>query len=88
MLSRAEVHGREDYGAGMAERIHKQRQARTGDLTPSTEDDLEIASDATASSAAGSKLKDELDDLLDEIDNVLESNAEDFVKSYVQKGGQ
>jgi len=30
----------------------------------------------------------ELDDLLDEIDEVLESNAEDFVKSYVQKGGQ
>jgi ubiquitin-like protein Pup len=29
-----------------------------------------------------------LDDLLDEIDEVLEANAEDFVKSYVQKGGQ
>ncbi len=34
------------------------------------------------------KVKAELDDLLDEIDEVLESNAEDFVKSYVQKGGQ
>lgn len=29
-----------------------------------------------------------LDDLLDEIDEVLEENASDFVKSYVQKGGQ
>ncbi|MDG2232662.1 MAG: ubiquitin-like protein Pup [Ilumatobacter sp.] len=29
-----------------------------------------------------------MDDLLDEIDDVLETNAEDFVKSYVQKGGQ
>ena len=29
-----------------------------------------------------------LDDLLDEIDEVLETNAEEFVKSYVQKGGQ
>ncbi|MCT2024883.1 ubiquitin-like protein Pup [Dermabacter hominis] len=28
------------------------------------------------------------DDLLDEIDLVLESNAESFVKSFVQKGGQ
>ncbi|MFE1513126.1 ubiquitin-like protein Pup [Corynebacterium bovis] len=28
------------------------------------------------------------DDLLDEIDGLLESNAEDFVRSYVQKGGQ
>ena len=26
--------------------------------------------------------------ILDEIDGVLESNAEDFVKSFVQKGGQ
>jgi ubiquitin-like protein Pup len=29
-----------------------------------------------------------MDDLLDEIDDVLETNAEEFVKSYVQKGGQ
>ncbi len=37
---------------------------------------------------SGEKLKAELDDLLDEIDEVLETNAEDFVKSYVQKGGE
>ena len=29
-----------------------------------------------------------VDELLDQIDSVLETNAEDFVKSYVQKGGQ
>jgi len=34
------------------------------------------------------ELSGDLDDLLDEIDQVLESNAEEFVKSYVQKGGQ
>jgi len=34
------------------------------------------------------KLKAELDDLLDEIDEVLETNAEEFVRSFVQKGGQ
>lgn len=28
------------------------------------------------------------DSLLDEIDDVLESNAEEFVRSFVQKGGQ
>ncbi|MFC0674280.1 ubiquitin-like protein Pup [Brachybacterium hainanense] len=28
------------------------------------------------------------DSLLDEIDEVLESNAETFVRSFVQKGGQ
>ncbi len=39
-------------------------------------------------SEQGEKIKAELDDLLDEIDEVLETNAEDFVKSYIQKGGQ
>lgn len=29
-----------------------------------------------------------LDSMLDEIDSVLESNAEEFVKGFVQKGGQ
>ncbi len=42
--------------------------------------------------AAGQERRDkmaaETDDLLDEIDGVLETNAEDFVRSYVQKGGQ
>jgi len=36
----------------------------------------------------GDKLKEEMDDILEEIDSVLEENAEEFVKSYVQKGGQ
>jgi ubiquitin-like protein Pup len=34
------------------------------------------------------ELTSDVDDLLDEIDDVLETNAEEFVKSYVQKGGQ
>jgi ubiquitin-like protein Pup len=29
-----------------------------------------------------------VDKLLDEIDEVLEENAEEFVRSYVQKGGE
>ncbi len=48
----------------------------------------EVVEDAPVVAAQGEKLKAELDDLLDEIDDVLESNAEDFVKSYVQKGGE
>ena len=32
-----------------------------------------------AKSESGEKIKAELDDLLDEIDDVLETNAEDFV---------
>lgn len=36
----------------------------------------------------GEALKADIDDLLDEIDGVLETNAEEFVRSYIQKGGQ
>ena len=48
----------------------------------------ETVEEAPATSEKGEKLKAELDDLLDEIDDVLETNAEDFVKSYIQKGGE
>ena len=34
------------------------------------------------------KLSDDVDALLDEIDDVLEENAEDFVRGFVQKGGE
>jgi ubiquitin-like protein Pup len=66
----------------MAERTKKQRSAtRQNTEQPS---DTEVAADTQGTD----RLKEELDDLLDEIDEVLETNAEDFVKSYVQKGGQ
>ena len=64
----------------MAEREQKRKAA------PRETDDEVV--DAPAGSDTGEKLKGEIDDLLDEIDEVLESNAEDFVRSYVQKGGQ
>ena len=64
----------------MAERELKKKPA------PARED--EVVEETPATSEQGEKIKAELDDLLDEIDDVLESNAEDFVKSYVQKGGQ
>jgi prokaryotic ubiquitin-like protein Pup len=39
--------------------------------------------------AAQSQVKDDdVDAILDEIDEVLESNAEEFVKGFVQKGGE
>lgn len=64
----------------MAEREQKQR--------PASSHQDKTVDDAPAKSESGEKLKAELDDLLDEIDDVLETNAEDFVKAYVQKGGQ
>jgi ubiquitin-like protein Pup len=64
----------------MAERELKKKQA------PERTD--EAVEEVPATSAAGEKLKAELDDLLDEIDEVLEDNAEEFVRNYVQKGGE
>ena len=64
----------------MAEREQKRRSAPARE----TEDVVE----APGTSETGEKLKADIDDLLDEIDEVLETNAEDFVRSYVQKGGQ
>ena len=34
------------------------------------------------------KLDDDIDAILDEIDEVLETNSEDYVRQFVQKGGQ
>ena len=70
----------------MAERTQKQKPSQ-GRSTEQTETP-EQAEQSSVAAATGDKLKAELDDLLDEIDEVLESNAEDFVKSYVQKGGE
>jgi|TARA_B110000263_G_scaffold139499_1_gene120996 ubiquitin-like protein Pup len=36
----------------------------------------------------GEELKEDMDSLMEEIDSVLEENAEEFVKNYVQRGGQ
>ena len=33
-------------------------------------------------------LDDDIDAILDEIDDVLETNAEEFVRGFVQKGGE
>ena len=65
----------------MAEREQKRKSAPERTETETVED-------APASTERAEKLKAELDDILDEIDEVLEDNAEEFVRNYVQKGGQ
>ena len=66
----------------------EQEQKKKGSGTRSTETETEVEEAAPATSERGEKIKAELDDLLDEIDEVLEDNAEEFVRNYVQKGGQ
>jgi prokaryotic ubiquitin-like protein Pup len=66
----------------------EQEQKKKGSTARPTETETEVEEAAPASSERGEKIKAELDDLLDEIDEVLEDNAEEFVRNYVQKGGQ
>jgi len=65
----------------MAEREQKKKPAPARQVE-------EVEDVAPANVEEGERIKAELDELLDEIDEVLESNAEEFVRSYVQKGGQ
>ncbi len=60
-------------------------QSRSRTRQSQTETDEELAPADTAHKA---ELDADVDSLLDEIDSVLESNAEEFVRSFVQKGGQ
>ena len=58
-----------------------QEQKRRHDETPAPDD-------APVAAAAPQARDAEVDALLDEIDDVLETNAESFVRGFVQKGGQ
>lgn len=63
----------------MAEQQKKKPQKQTEEQATEQEP---VAAETTEA------LKGDLDEILDEIDEVLETNAEEFVRSYVQKGGQ
>ncbi len=66
-----------DSGGGQ-ERASKQREEV---------DEVEAVDTSDVQERVG-KLTDDVDALLDEIDATLEENAEEFVKAFVQKGGQ
>jgi prokaryotic ubiquitin-like protein Pup len=52
-----------------------------------TEEATEVAAETDVAERREA-LDDDVDAILDEIDDVLETNAEDFVKSFIQKGGE
>lgn len=68
----------------MPQEQEQKRIQRRGDGAPPAGAETETAKAASK----GQELTDEMDEILDEIDTVLEQNAEEFVKSYVQKGGE
>ncbi len=65
----------------MAEQERKQKRAEAPPSGEGGQANAKIAD-------KGKKLKEDMDRLIDEIDDVLEENAEEFVKSYIQRGGQ
>ena len=64
----------------MAERIQRQRSTTRADQAQ--------AETTPAGVDAAAKPAPDYDALLDEIDSVLETDAEEYVRSFVQKGGQ
>lgn len=62
-----------------------EQQRKSPRKSGETEEQVETTEVDTQSKA---KLDDDVDSILDEIDGVLEENAEEFVRSFVQKGGQ
>jgi prokaryotic ubiquitin-like protein Pup len=63
----------------------------SGQSRPQRHEDEEVDEAVEASTDVAErheKLTEDVDAILDEIDDVLESNAEDFVRAFVQKGGQ
>ncbi|WP_372733734.1 ubiquitin-like protein Pup [Nocardioides sp.] len=62
----------------------EQKQPRKSSEVEETTEEV-VESDIAERKGA---LDDDIDAILDEIDDVLETNAEDFVKSFIQKGGE
>jgi ubiquitin-like protein Pup len=65
----------------MAEQTQKQKPTEKKAADPK-------GTEAADLSEKGDEIKADMDDLMDEIDAVLEENAEEFVKAYVQRGGE
>jgi ubiquitin-like protein Pup len=66
----------------VAERVAERRSA------PRRAGCADAPTGSTTLTDRGAALKKNLDDVLDDIDDILESNAEEFVKEYVQRGGE
>jgi len=65
----------------------RKQPTRKSTETDAPEETTEVAPETDVAERKEA-LDDDVDSILDEIDDVLETNAEDFVKSFIQKGGQ
>lgn len=67
---------------------HDSGQSRPQRQTEEVAETEAVAATSSDVAERHEKLTEDVDAILDEIDDVLEVNAEDFVRSFVQKGGQ
>ena len=67
---------------------HDSGQSRAQRQSEEVDETEAVASTSSDVAERHEKLTEDVDAILDEIDDVLEVNAEDFVRSFVQKGGQ
>jgi len=65
----------------MADKIQKEKTASKTEVEAKAPESKDLT-------AKGEEIKGDLDSLADEIDEILEENAEQFVKNYVQRGGE
>jgi len=65
-----------------------QDRRNTGSRPQEVEETEEAVPGAGEPTEQSSAQTEGVDDLLDEIDGVLENNAEEFVRGFIQKGGQ
>jgi ubiquitin-like protein Pup len=65
----------------MAQRTHSEKTPRASQERSGPAPSERIA-------GTGKRLSETLDRLVDDIDDVLEENAEVFLKGYVQRGGE
>lgn len=54
----------------------------------SSEQEIEEVETQSVDTSRKDQLDDDIDAILDDIDAVLEENAEEFVRGFVQKGGE
>ena len=68
-----------DSGGGQQRASKRRSESDEAALTEDAQSDVQERHE---------KLSDDVDALLDDIDDILEENAEEFVRGYIQKGGQ
>lgn len=65
----------------MAEQVRRRKETSGGEASHGSKPGASLTERGVA-------LKKNIDDVISDIDDILEENAEEFVKEYVQRGGE